>query len=79
MVSKLTYCFKCWPLVSKLTRQSVFKPMKSAFYFCSIVLALNMSLNIEIDVDPKNSPIQAHWTFAYTQFMKMQVDVLFSF
>jgi len=53
--------------------------MKSAFYFCSIVLALNMSLNIEIDVHPENSPIQANQTFAYAQFMKMQVDGLFSF
>jgi len=40
--------------------------MKSVFYFCSFVLALNMTLNIEIDVHPENSPIQANQTFAYT-------------
>jgi hypothetical protein len=66
-------------MVNKLTRQSVFKPTKSAFYFCSFALALALALNIEIDVHPQNSPIQAHHTFAYAQLMKMQVDVLFLF
>jgi len=53
--------------------------MKSAFYFCSFALALALALNIEIDAQAENRAIQAHWTFAYAQFMKMQVDGLFSF
>jgi len=34
--------------------------MKSVFYFCSFVLALDMALNIKIDVHPENRAIEAH-------------------
>jgi hypothetical protein len=40
--------------------------MKSAFYFCSFALALALALNIEIDAQAQNSPIEAHYTLAYT-------------
>ena len=79
MVSKLTAHIKNWLLVSKLTRQSVFEPMKSVFYFCSFVLALNMALNIEIDVHPENRAVEREQVFPLLDYMKTQVDGLFSF
>jgi len=59
--------------------QSVFKPMKIAFYFCSFALALALALNIEIDVHPENRAVEREQVFSSLDYMKMQVDVLFSF
>jgi len=53
--------------------------MKGVFYFCSFVLALNMALNIEIDVNPKNRAVEREQVFPSLDYMKTQDDDLFSF
>ena len=53
--------------------------MKSEFYFCSFALALNMTLNIEIDVHPENRAIEREQAFPSLDYMKTHVDDLFSF
>jgi hypothetical protein len=53
--------------------------MKSAFYFCSFDFRLALALNIEIDVHPENRAIEREQAFPSLDYMKTQVDGLFSF
>jgi len=53
--------------------------MKSAFYFCSFAFRLALALKIEIDVQPENRAVEREQVFPSLDYMKMQVDVLFSF
>jgi len=49
------------------------------FYFCSFVLALALALNIEIDAQAENRAIEREQVFPLLDYMKLQVDDLFSF
>jgi len=49
------------------------------FYFCSFVLALALVLNIDIDAHPENRAIEREQVFPLLDYVKLQVDDLFSF
>jgi len=49
------------------------------FYFCSFALALALALNIEIDAQAENRAIEREQVFPLLDYMKLQVDDLFSF
>mgnify|MGYP003150843860 CR=1 len=53
--------------------------MKSAFYFCSFALALALALNIKIDAQAENRAIEREQVFPSLDYVKSQVDDLFSF
>ncbi len=53
--------------------------MKSVFYFCSFYFRLALALNIEIDVQAQNRAVEREQVFPSLDYMKMQVDGLFSF
>jgi len=69
-----------------LTKRSIFnqtvkfKPEQLlVFYFCSFLLALAMALTIDIDAQAENRAIEREQVFPLLDYMKSQVDDLFSF
>ena len=49
------------------------------FYFCSFDFRLALALNIKIDVHPENRAVEREQVFPSLDYMKTQVDGLFSF
>jgi len=50
-----------------------------AFYFCSFALALALVLNIDIDAQAENRAIEREQVLPLLDYVKLQVDDLFSF